>query len=149
MKISLRKLRATLTAGLGTARLTGNSASATEDSVKSRHPFLTPAGDFEDVSRGNPKPQSLRGEALSRARLTAETWRLDITADDSARIGKAITLDLPALTALAETHGAKFIKAMQCLNIPTPLGQGLWEGVLLRDVLRLCGKITNVRRIYI
>src|SRR5436190_6070696 len=37
---------------------------------------------------------------------------------------------------------------MQCLNIPTPLGQGLWEGVLLRDVLRLCGTMRNVRRVY-
>jgi hypothetical protein len=37
---------------------------------------------------------------------------------------------------------------MQCLNIAQPLGQGLWEGVPLRDVLRLCGNMTNVRRIY-
>jgi DMSO/TMAO reductase YedYZ molybdopterin-dependent catalytic subunit len=37
---------------------------------------------------------------------------------------------------------------MQCLNIPTPLGQGLWEGVPLREVLRLCGTMRNVRRIY-
>ncbi|MEZ6081269.1 MAG: hypothetical protein R3C56_38045 [Pirellulaceae bacterium] len=28
-----------------------------------------------------------------------------------------------------------------------PLGQGLWEGVLLRDVLGLCGHMENVRRI--
>jgi DMSO/TMAO reductase YedYZ molybdopterin-dependent catalytic subunit len=41
-----------------------------------------------------------------------------------------------------------FLKAMQCLNIPQPLGQGLWEGVPLRDVLRLCGRMSNVRRIY-
>ena len=37
---------------------------------------------------------------------------------------------------------------MQCLNISEPLGQGLWEGVPLRDVLRLCGRLENVRRIY-
>jgi hypothetical protein len=37
---------------------------------------------------------------------------------------------------------------MQCLNIANPLGQGLWEGVPLRDVLRLCGPMSNVRRIY-
>src|SRR5262249_57284789 len=45
-------------------------------------------------------------------------------------------------------HGIKFLKAMQCLNIAQPLGQGLWEGVPLRDVLRLAGKVSNVRRVY-
>ena len=37
---------------------------------------------------------------------------------------------------------------MQCLNIAQPLGQGLWEGVPLREVLRLVGKVSNVRRVY-
>jgi hypothetical protein len=37
---------------------------------------------------------------------------------------------------------------MQCLNIPAPLGQGLWEGVPLREVLRLCSPLKNVRRVY-
>jgi DMSO/TMAO reductase YedYZ molybdopterin-dependent catalytic subunit len=37
---------------------------------------------------------------------------------------------------------------MQCNNIPLPLGQGLWEGVPLRELLRLLGKLNNVRRIY-
>ena len=126
------------------------------------HPLLTPADKFRDVSRGNPKPHTLTGDALVRARLTPETWRLEITADDApnraikdqAGLSKPRTLadgtalDLPALLELGKKHEAKFLKAMQCLNIPTPLGQGLWEGVLLRDVLRLCGTMRNVRRIY-
>jgi hypothetical protein len=37
---------------------------------------------------------------------------------------------------------------MQCLNIAQPLGQGLWEGVPLRTVLALAGKVSNVRRVY-
>jgi hypothetical protein len=37
---------------------------------------------------------------------------------------------------------------MQCLNIPQPLGQGLWEGVPLREVLGLAGKVSDVRRVY-
>jgi hypothetical protein len=57
-------------------------------------------------------------------------------------------LDLPALLELGRKHEVKFLKAMQCLNISTPLGQGLWEGVPLREVLRLCGTMRNVRRIY-
>ncbi|MEZ0276536.1 MAG: molybdopterin-dependent oxidoreductase [Roseimicrobium sp.] len=127
-----------------------------------RHPLLTPAGNFEDVSRGNPKPHTLTGDALVQARLTPDTWRMEIMVDpftsdivkEPASLGKQFTLeagnalDLPALMELAKKHSVRFLKAMQCLNIASPLGQGLWEGVPLRDVLRLCGSIKNVRRIY-
>lgn len=125
-------------------------------------PFLTPADKFRDVSRGNPKPHTLTGDALVAARLTPETWRLEITADatpnpaikEAASLGTPRTLAdgnalaLPALLELGKKHEVKFLKAMQCLNIPAPLGQGLWEGVPLREVLRLCGQLRNVRRIY-
>jgi DMSO/TMAO reductase YedYZ molybdopterin-dependent catalytic subunit len=129
---------------------------------KAPHPLLTPADKFRDVSRGDPKPHTLKGDALIHARLTPETWRLEITADatpnpaikDLAGLSKPRTLtagnalDLPALLELGHDHEVKFLKAMQCLNIPAPLGQGLWEGVPLREVLRLCGTMRNVRRIY-
>ncbi len=49
---------------------------------------------------------------------------------------------------MGKKHEVHFLKAMQCLNIDTPLGQGLWTGVPLREVLKLCGKMNNVRRIY-
>src|SRR5882672_11020121 len=126
------------------------------------HPFLTPADKFRDVSRGEPKPHTLTGDALVQSRLTPETWRLEIAADatptpaiqDRAGISKPLTLtdgsalDLPSLMEVGRKHEVKFLKAMQCLNIPNPLGQGLWEGVPLREVLRLCGTMRNVRRIY-
>lgn len=118
--------------------------------------FLTPADDFEDVSRGTPKPHTLTGEALIQARLTPETWKLEISADETtnaivtqkAQIEKAVTLDHATLLELGKKHRVVFLKAMQCLNIATPLGQGLWEGVPLREVLRLCGAMSNVRRVY-
>lgn len=118
--------------------------------------FLMPADEFEDVSRGNPKPHSLSGESLVRARLTPESWRLEIRADETAeapvnqpaRIEREVTLDYAQLLELGKMHRVQFLKAMQCLNIATPLGQGLWEGVPLRDLLRLCGGLSNVRRIY-
>ena len=135
---------------------------AAEEAKPIPHPFLTPAADFYDVSRGNPKPHTLAGEALVKARLSPETWRLEVVADpftsevvkEPASLGKPLTiadgtaLDLKALMALGEKHRVRFVKAMQCLNIAEPLGQGLWEGVPLREVLRLCGPLTNVRRIY-
>lgn len=115
--------------------------------------FLTNAESFRDVSRGNPKPFTLKGEALVKARLTPESWRLEIVSDGTARVARPRTLeddtalDLPALQELGKQHGVKFLKAMQCLNIAQPLGQGLWEGVPLREVLKLVGKVSNVRRV--
>src|SRR5437879_6343718 len=97
--------------------------------------YLTNPPEFQDVSRGNPRPHALKGEQLVRARLTPETWRLEIVSDGSTQIANPLTLakgnalDLPALETLGRQHGRKFLKAMQCLNIARPLGQGLWEGV--------------------
>jgi DMSO/TMAO reductase YedYZ molybdopterin-dependent catalytic subunit len=116
-------------------------------------PFLTQSESFRDVSRGNPVPHSLKGEALIKARLTAETWRLEIAAEGKAaiqktlRIGDGTALDFTSLVKLGQTKGVKFLKAMQCNNIAFPLGQGLWEGVPLREVLKSVGRISNVRRV--
>src|SRR5262245_3786329 len=116
--------------------------------------FLTVPGEFRDVSRGNPRPHTLKGEALVKARLTPETWRLEIVSDGSTQIQTPRTLekknaiDLPELEKLGRGQGRKFLKAMQCLNIPQPLGQGLWEGVPVRDLLKLVGRMNNIRRVY-
>ncbi len=116
--------------------------------------FLTKGSDFEDVSRGEPRPHSLKGEALARARLTPETWRLEIAGEDKTEVGKQLTIengsaiDYAALLELGKTKGVRYFKALQCNNIAIPLGQGLWEGVPLRDVLALCGPISNVRRVF-
>jgi DMSO/TMAO reductase YedYZ molybdopterin-dependent catalytic subunit len=145
-----------------TALQGGAAAAAPPATPRSPHAILTPAEEFEDVSRGNPKPFTLTGDALAQARLTRDTWRLEITTDPAVHEGitqppqveRQFTLaDDSALTYahlrdLTARHRVLFLKAMQCLNIPQPLGQGLWEGVPLRDVLRLCGRMTNVRRIF-
>ncbi len=169
--VSRRDFVATTTALTASALAAGTTiASESTDSSKEtsadqtasqQHPFLTEAVDFRDVSRGNPKPYTLQGDDLTKARLTDDTWRLEITTDSKvnddvqevASIANELTMaDNTAITytqlqELGKTQGVKFIKAMQCLNIPTPLGQGLWEGVPLRNVLRLCGRMENVRRI--
>jgi DMSO/TMAO reductase YedYZ molybdopterin-dependent catalytic subunit len=116
--------------------------------------YLTRPEEFTDVSRGNPKPHSLKGEALVKARLTPETWRLEIISDGSSKLGRQLrladdtALDLQKLKELGKQHGVRFLKAMQCNNIPLPLGQGLWEGVPLREVLKLVGKVKDVRRVF-
>src|SRR5262245_39075230 len=116
--------------------------------------YLTNPPDFRDVSRGNPRPHTLKGDQLVRARLTPETWRLEIVSEGTTQLQRQFTLDkgtaldLPALEKLGKQHGRKFLKAMQCLNIAQPLGQGLWEGVPLREVLNLCGRANNIRRVF-
>ena len=124
---------------------------------------LTPAEDFYTVARGNPKPHLLTGNELVSARMTRESWRLEITVDESLdepivkqnataekqlSISNGTAIDFDTLLSLERKSSVKLIKAIQCLNIPTPLGQGLWEGIALRDVLKLCGKTKNIRRIY-
>ncbi len=173
--ISRRSLLQCSTALAATTLAGGNAATADDatsalsgevaaiDAAVCPHPYFTNADEFYTVARGNPKPHTLMGEALADARMTPETWRLEIAADPfveephvsvPAEITRPLTiadgtaLDMEALMSLGESHGVKFVKALQCLNIPTPLGQGLWEGVPLRDVLRLCGRMSNVRRIY-
>ncbi|MCA9059757.1 MAG: molybdopterin-dependent oxidoreductase, partial [Planctomycetaceae bacterium] len=125
-------------------------------------PLLTPADQFRDVSRGNPKPHTLSGDALVQAGLTEQTWRLEIVADSTTdelvkeatsverqfTVADGTAIDLPRLQQLFTDHGVRYLKAIQCLNIPQPLGQGLWEGVPLSEVLRLCGRMRNVRRVY-
>ncbi len=140
-----------------------NASTLHAAAAPARAPLLTPDADFQDVSRGSPKPHTLTGAAQAEARLNAETWRLEITADPfteephtkvAATLDHPLTLadgsalDLPKLMELGRQHQVHFLKAMQCLNIDTPLGQGLWTGVPLREVLKLCGRMTNVRRIY-
>ena len=134
-----------------TGDLDGNDAGIRS---RSSQPFLTEASDFVDVSRGNPKPFTLKGQALAKARLTPESWRLEVIGDASSQVAHPSRLedgtafDLAGLKKLGETHGVKYLKAMQCNNIPSPLGQGLWEGVPLRELIRRVGEISNVRRVY-
>jgi DMSO/TMAO reductase YedYZ molybdopterin-dependent catalytic subunit len=145
----------TAEAGIGPAAAAGPAvAPATPADAASCRPVLTSAHEFQDVSRGHPVPHSLTGEALVKACLTPQTWRLEIVAEDGASVEKPLqlsdntALDFPGLLKLGERHGVRFLKALQCNNIAFPLGQGLWEGVPLRDVLHACGVLTEVRRVY-
>jgi hypothetical protein len=154
----------TLIAGAAPAILgTPSVAPAAEATTVAFPPVLTPDPTFYDVSRGEPKPHSLTGTAQAEAGLTQETWRCEITADAfieephtkvPATLQRPLTLadgtalDWATLMELGKKHEVHFLKAMQCLNIDTPLGQGVWSGVPLREVLKLGGKMNNVRRIY-
>ena len=49
---------------------------------------------------------------------------------------------------LAETKAVRFPKVMTCLNIGCPLGNGIWEGVPLREVIWLTQPTENLRRVF-
>lgn len=103
--------------------------------------------------RGTPPPHSLTGEDLVRARLTPESWRLEIVADGCAverprTLENGTAIDFRAILELGRTHGVKFFKAMQCRSGANPQSHGLWEGVPLREVIRLAGSVNRVMRVY-
>ena len=58
----------------------------------SQRSYLTPAKEFRDVSRGDPRPHTLTGQALEGARLTPDTWRLEIVAEAGAQLQRPRTL---------------------------------------------------------
>ena len=142
--------REVISASLGIAAVLPADA----ENANSHRPVLTPADKFVDVSRGAPIPHSLRGEKQADAGLTPQTWQLEILGEGTTKVAIPLTrasgnaLDYRALLALGDAGHVTFIKAMQCLNIEEPLGQGLWEGVPLRTVLGLVGQCSNVRRVY-
>ena len=56
-------------------------------------------------------------------------------------------LDYATLLELGKKHSVKFLKAMQCRGYSCPQGHAVWEGVPLREVVRLLGKVGNVMRV--
>lgn len=152
--------------GLGTAGISALGSSPlfaeqtqAEDAylqtVQGIEPWLTRQEDFQDVSRGDPIPHSLDEEQRAAAGLTRDTWKLQVVADPdnpaellqplSEETGNAI--DFPQLMEMAKTRSVRFSKLMTCLNIGCPLGNGIWEGVPMRDVLWLTQPQKDLRRV--
>ena len=118
--------------------------------------WLTSQDKFRDVSRGKPKPHSLEIAKKKEVGLTRETWKLDVDADPEykTRLKSPLTKEnnttftFKDLMKLAETKAVRFPKIMTCLNIGCPLGNGIWEGVPLREVLWLTQPREDLRRIF-
>ena len=118
--------------------------------------WLTPVDLFRDVSRGKPVPHTLDEDARTAAGLTRDTWSLDVISDPEhpARLRTPLSKKLGTafqfsdLMKMAEQHAVRFPKVMTCLNIGCPLGNGLWEGVPLREVLWLTQPRDNLRRVF-
>jgi len=119
-------------------------------------PYFTVQDNFQDVSRGKPKPHSLPEDKKREVGLTRDTWRLEVIADPDHKVrlrkpmikADGTALDFAGLIKLAEKHAVRFAKLMTCLNIGCPLGMGIWEGVPLREAIWPTGPREDVRRVF-
>src|SRR5690242_12309192 len=90
--------------------------------------------------------KGLKEEDLVKARLTPESWKVEIigdgvTIEKPRKFDDDTALDYANLLDLGKKHGVKYVKAMQCRGYSCPQGQAVWEGVPLREVIRLLGKV--------
>jgi DMSO/TMAO reductase YedYZ molybdopterin-dependent catalytic subunit len=120
--------------------------------------FLTPAESFYEVTRS--RPYQLLPDKQAQAGLTAETWALEIVADEppwqpilkkTCRKADGTAVTFKDLQDLFRTRPIRCVKLMQCLlDFPKNgfCSNGLWEGVALRDVLARLGRLVKVRRLF-
>lgn len=145
-----------ISAANGLSIFADDRASIEQEAIEKLESWLTRPNDFRDVSRGKPIPHTLPEETKSEVGLTRDTWQLEVTSDKDkpARIRTPLTkkdgnaIDFKALLQLGEKHSVRFAKVMTCLNIGCPLGNGIWEGVALREVLWLTQPRENLRRVF-
>ena len=146
-------------AALATSPLWGDDLGGSErlaQAIAQLEIYLTPPDEFQDVSRGKPKPHALDEQTKRQVGLTRETWSLDVISDPEhpARLRRELTqadgtaFTFADLMQLAETHAVRFAKVMTCLNIGCPLGMGIWEGVPLREVIWRVEPRENLRRVF-
>lgn len=118
--------------------------------------YLTKEENFVNVGRGNPPPCDLPLEKRRQAGLTPETWQLEVMPDpeSDAKVDHPLTkelgtaLDWSALMKLAEKHAVRYLHVISCTNGDRPFGLGVWEGVPLREVIRLAQPAANIRRVF-
>ena len=155
------KLGAAGAAALHAHPLLGDDAGGSGDALLAKatvdlETWLTGQDDFQDVSRGNPKPHRLSDQQRKEVGLTRETWRLNVVSDPEhpSRLRSPLAreedtaLDFNSLVEMGKTHAVRFAKVMTCLNIGCPLGTGIWEGVPLRHVLWLTQPVSDLRRVF-
>ncbi len=132
------------------------SGLALQGAIQDLPPWITTQADFQDVSRGNPKPHSLSPEKRAEVGLTRATWKLNVVSDPDhpASLRSPLSrddstaFDFAALMRMAKTDAVRFPKVMTCLNLGCPLGNGIWEGVPLRSVLWLTQPTKDLRRVF-
>ena len=118
--------------------------------------YLTPLDRAFILDKGKTGVAKLPPEKLREIGLVPETWSLDVVPDPASNsvverplsraLGNALTWD--GLMQLAEKHAIRFLHVTTCTNGPDPFHMSLWEGVPLREIIRLARPKDNVRRVY-
>lgn len=143
-----------LLAGDDASKLSGDES--LQAAIDALEPWLTPASEFRDVSRGKPIPHTLSDERRAEVGLTRDTWKLEVISDSDhpSTLGNPMSnersnaFDFAKLMKLSESKAVRFPKVMTCLNIGCPLGMGIWEGVPMRDVVWMAEPKENLRRVF-
>ncbi len=118
--------------------------------------YLTRDADFKNYGRGNPPPDQLPDEKRRSVGLERDTWQLEVIPDpeSDAKVENPLSNELgtalnwQGVMELAEKRAVRFLYVMACTNGRIPCGMGLWEGVLLRDVIWKARPKENIRRIF-
>jgi DMSO/TMAO reductase YedYZ molybdopterin-dependent catalytic subunit len=111
-------------------------------------PFIKPTGNgpYRGIAPG------LKGDELIKARLTPDTWQVEIlsdgvTLDKPRKFDDGTAFDYATLVDLGKKHNVKVLKAMQCSAGLS--NHVVWEGVPLRELVRSLGKVGDFERINI
>ncbi|MBM3854076.1 MAG: hypothetical protein FJ399_13135 [Verrucomicrobia bacterium] len=118
--------------------------------------YLTPLSRAYILDKGKTGVIKLPAEQLRAIGLTPDSWSLEVVPDPrsnsvvenplSGAAGNALTWQV--LQGLAEKHAVRFLHLCNCTNGKDPFHMSLWEGVPLREVIKLTQPKDNVRRVY-
>ena len=125
-----------------------------DEPIPDQRKFLTNPEEFTDVSRGNPVPHTLTRRRPGQARLTPETWRLEIVAeggakiDDPKRLDDGTALDLPRLLGPGRTAWRRFLQGDAVQQHRPAAGPGAVGGrAAPRRACDWPARCDNVRRV--
>ena len=118
--------------------------------------YLTPLSRAFILDKGKAGVMKLPPDRLREIGLVPETWSLQVVPDPSSNcvVERALSLELgtaldwKGLMSLADRHAVRFMHVCTCTNGADPFHMSLWEGVPLREVVRLTRPKENVRRVY-
>jgi DMSO/TMAO reductase YedYZ molybdopterin-dependent catalytic subunit len=118
--------------------------------------YFTPLDRAFILDKGKAGVAKLPPDKVREIGLAPETWSLDVIPDRASNSvveqplsrasGNALTWS--ALMNLAEKHAVRFMQVCTCTNGADPFHMSLWEGVPLREVIRMTRPKDNVRRVY-
>ena len=140
----------------GSTGMPNARVSAQLEEATARLEYLTPLERAFILDKGKADVARLSNEQLRDIGLAPDTWSLDVLPDPASNSvvrrplvrERGTALAWNQLMEMARTHAVRFLHVTACTNGTNPFHMTLWEGVPLREVLRLADPQENVRRVY-